>query len=37
MNKILDIDPDDYTCLLEPGVSFYALCEEIQKRGHQHV
>ena len=34
MNKILDIDPDDYTCLLEPGVSFYALYEEVQKRGY---
>ena len=34
MNKILDIDPDDYTCLLEPGVSFYALYEEIQERGY---
>jgi FAD/FMN-containing dehydrogenase len=25
MSKILDINPDDYTCLVEPGVSFYAL------------
>ncbi|OQV04397.1 FAD linked oxidase, domain-containing protein [Cladophialophora immunda] len=34
MNKILDIDPDDCTCLVEPGVSFYALYEEIKKRGY---
>jgi FAD/FMN-containing dehydrogenase len=34
MDKILDIDPNDYTCLLEPGVSFYALYEEVQKRGY---
>lgn len=33
MNKILEINPDDYTCLVEPGVSFYALHEEVQKRG----
>lgn len=37
MNKILEVSPDDYTCLLEPGVSFYALYEEIQKRGYQHM
>ncbi|KAF2263005.1 FAD-linked oxidase-like protein [Lojkania enalia] len=33
MNRILDINPDDYTCLVEPGVTFYALHEEIQRRG----
>lgn len=37
MNKILDINPDDFTCLVEPGVSFYALHEEIQARGYDHV
>ncbi|KAK9774023.1 putative Vanillyl-alcohol oxidase [Seiridium cardinale] len=37
MTKILDIDPDTCTCLLEPGVSFYALYEEIQRRGHHHL
>lgn len=35
MNKILDINPDDCTCLVEPGVSFYALYEEIRKRGYK--
>ena len=35
MNKILDINPDDCTCLVEPGVSFYALYEEIQKKGYK--
>ncbi|KAF2710045.1 vanillyl alcohol oxidase [Pleomassaria siparia CBS 279.74] len=33
MNRILSINEEDYTCLLEPGVSFYALHEEIQRRG----
>jgi hypothetical protein len=33
MNRILDINADDFTCLVEPGVTFYALHEEIQKRG----
>jgi len=37
MSKILDIDPDDYTCLLEPGVSFYALYEAIKERGYDHI
>lgn len=33
MNRILDINEADYTCLVEPGVTFYALHEEIVKRG----
>ncbi|KAK0742065.1 hypothetical protein B0T21DRAFT_399912 [Apiosordaria backusii] len=33
MNKILDINAQDYTCLVEPGVSFYGLHEELGKRG----
>lgn len=33
MNHILDINADDFTCLVEPGVTFYALHEEIQRRG----
>ncbi|KAJ3546566.1 hypothetical protein NM208_g1938 [Fusarium decemcellulare] len=37
MNKILDINPDDYTCLVEPGVSFYALYEAVQERGYKHM
>ncbi|KAI3337199.1 vanillyl alcohol oxidase [Xylariaceae sp. AK1471] len=37
MNKILDINPDDYTCLVEPGVSFFALHEEVKKRGYDHL
>ncbi|TPX13388.1 uncharacterized protein E0L32_006118 [Thyridium curvatum] len=37
MNKILDINPDDFTCLVEPGVSFYALYEEIKRRGYDHL
>lgn len=37
MNKILDINPDDCTCLVEPGVTFFALYEEIQKKGYKHL
>lgn len=37
MNKILDINPDDCTCLVEPGVTFYALYEEICARGYKHL
>lgn len=33
MNRILDINADDFTCLVEPGVTFYALHEELVKRG----
>jgi FAD/FMN-containing dehydrogenase len=33
MNRILDINSDDFTCLVEPGVTFYALREEIVRRG----
>ena len=33
MNRILDIDPENASCLLEPGVSYFALYEEIQRRG----
>ncbi|KAK3688844.1 hypothetical protein B0T22DRAFT_407519 [Podospora appendiculata] len=37
MNKILDINPEDFTCLVEPGVSFYALYEAIQAKGYDHM
>ncbi|KAI0430324.1 hypothetical protein F5Y09DRAFT_307832 [Xylaria sp. FL1042] len=37
MNKILDINPDDYTCLVEPGVTFFALYEEVKRRGYDHL
>ncbi|KAL4889082.1 hypothetical protein BDV59DRAFT_205507 [Aspergillus ambiguus] len=37
MNKILDINADDCTCLVEPGVTYYALYEEIKKRGYDHL
>ncbi|KAK4155379.1 hypothetical protein C8A00DRAFT_13594 [Chaetomidium leptoderma] len=33
MNKILDINAEDYTCLVEPGVTFYALYEALKERG----
>ncbi|KAI0007142.1 putative vanilly-alcohol oxidase [Xylariaceae sp. FL0662B] len=37
MNKILDISPEDFTCLVEPGVSFFALYEAIKARGYDHL
>lgn len=37
MNKILDISPEDYTCLLEPGVSFFALYEAVKAKGYDHL
>ncbi|KAJ5385551.1 aryl-alcohol oxidase [Penicillium concentricum] len=37
MNKIMNIDPDDLTCLVEPGVSYYALYEEVQRLGYSHL
>ncbi|KIW69393.1 hypothetical protein PV04_05272 [Phialophora macrospora] len=33
MNKILNIDADNASCVVEPGVSYFALYEEIQRRG----
>ncbi|KAK7883755.1 hypothetical protein LTR67_010917 [Exophiala xenobiotica] len=32
MNKILNIDADNASCIVEPGVSYFALYEEIQRR-----
>ncbi|XXH01704.1 hypothetical protein Hte_008065 [Hypoxylon texense] len=37
MNKILDISPQDYTCLIEPGVSFFALFEAVKAKGYDHL
>jgi FAD/FMN-containing dehydrogenase len=37
MNKILDINSDEFTCLVEPGVSFYVLHEAIQAKGYKHM
>lgn len=37
MNKILEINPDEFTCLVEPGVSFYALYDAIQSKGYKHL
>ena len=33
MNSILSIDESSASCLLEPGVSYFKLYEEIQRRG----
>lgn len=37
MNRILDINPDNCTCLVEPGVTYFALYEEIQARGFKNL
>lgn len=37
MNQILDINPNDYTCLVEPGVTFYGLYDTLQGKGYQHM
>lgn len=33
MNKVLKIDGENATCMVEPGVSYFKLYEEIQKTG----
>ncbi|EXJ89778.1 hypothetical protein A1O3_02845 [Capronia epimyces CBS 606.96] len=33
MNRIVNIDGDNASCVVEPGVSYFALYEEIQRRG----
>lgn len=33
MNKVLKIDGNNATCMVEPGVSYFKLYEEIQKTG----
>ncbi|TVY64254.1 Vanillyl-alcohol oxidase [Lachnellula suecica] len=33
MNKVLRIDGDNASCMVEPGVSYFKLYEEIQKTG----
>ncbi|KAF2182106.1 vanillyl alcohol oxidase [Zopfia rhizophila CBS 207.26] len=32
MNKILNIDEENASCVVEPGVSYFALYEEVQRR-----
>jgi FAD/FMN-containing dehydrogenase len=32
MNKVLSIDEDNATCLLEPGVTYIELYNELQRR-----
>lgn len=34
MNKILRIDPDNCSCLVEPGVTYFALYQAIQNAGY---
>lgn len=35
MNKVLKIDGKNASCMVEPGVSYFKLYEEIQKTGNQ--
>ncbi|EEU39698.1 uncharacterized protein NECHADRAFT_43965 [Fusarium vanettenii 77-13-4] len=37
MNKVLDVSSRDCTCLLEPGVTYFALYEHLQKNGFQNL
>lgn len=37
MGRILKIDPDNYTCLVEPGVSFCALYDALKEKGYDHM
>lgn len=32
MNKVLKIDENNASCMVEPGVSYFKLYEEIEKR-----
>ncbi|KAK6518217.1 hypothetical protein TWF506_005376 [Arthrobotrys conoides] len=34
MNRVLNIDGHNASCLLEPGVSYFSLYEEVQKTGY---
>ncbi|EPS43627.1 hypothetical protein H072_2365 [Dactylellina haptotyla CBS 200.50] len=34
MNKVLNIDGHNASCLIEPGVSYFGLYEAVQKSGH---
>lgn len=34
MNRVLNIDPEQCSCLVEPGVSYYKLYEEVKKSGY---
>jgi hypothetical protein len=33
MNRVIEIDEDSCTCLIEPGVTFFGLYEAVQKKG----
>ncbi|OAP62015.1 hypothetical protein AYL99_04218 [Fonsecaea erecta] len=37
MNKVLQVSDRDCTCLLEPGVSYFALYDYLQKNGFKHL
>jgi hypothetical protein len=37
MNKVLEVDDKNATCLLQPGVSYFDLYAFLQKNGHQHL
>jgi FAD/FMN-containing dehydrogenase len=33
MNKVLKLDANNASCIVEPGVSYFKLYEEIKKQG----
>ena len=37
MNRVLDVNDRDCTCLLEPGVSYFALYDYLQENGFKHL
>lgn len=37
MNKVLEVNGRDCTCLLEPGVTYFALYEYLQKNGYENL
>jgi len=37
MNRVLDVNGRDCTCLLEPGVSYFALYDYLQKNGFTNL
>lgn len=37
MNKILEVNSRDRTCLIEPGVSYFKLYDYLQQNGFQSM
>ncbi|KAH6713362.1 hypothetical protein BKA61DRAFT_552960 [Leptodontidium sp. MPI-SDFR-AT-0119] len=37
MNRVLEVDGESATCLLEPGVSYFDLYDHLQNNGYKHL